>query len=521
MDYERTTIPRLACLAADRFGDATAILANGRSYSFTEVERLRRTAARALLALGVRHGDRIAIWAPNIPEWVFAGLGVHSVGAIIVPISTRMKGTEVADILNRSEARILFSIGDFLGEYYPAMLNGHKVGIEHCFVIGTPRNGDRSWDDFLALAGRTPEAEAARRLDAVSPDDLSDMIFTSGTTGFPKGVLTAHGQNLRGVATWVDVVGVGPHDRHLVITPFFHTFGYKYGWVLDLMTGATMLPLSVFTPSAVLRHIVEDKVTLIPGPPTLFEGLLAEDRGGLDLSSLRAAVTGASSIPPILVHRMREELGFSRVHTAYGLTESCGFATITPAAASVEVIANTSGVAIPGTEVRCIGPDGQPVAPNETGEIVIRGYNVMRGYFNDEDATRATIDADGWLHTGDIGSLDEAGNIRILDRLKDMYISGGFNCYPAEIERLMAAHPAIAQIAVVGIPDGRLGEVGCAFVVLRSDASASEADIVAWCRANLANYKVPRRVVLVDALPVNAAGKVQKRTLRGQAVTAD
>jgi HIP---CoA ligase len=231
-------------------------------------------------------------------------------------------------------------------------------------------------------------------------------------------------------------------------------------------------------------------------------------------------VTGAAAISPTLIERMRAELGFETVLTGYGLTESCGFATLCRHGDDAQTIAQTSGHAMPGMELRIVSPEGSPLAPGETGEVLIRGYNVMQGYLNDSEATNRTIDAEGWLHTGDLGSLDDAGNLRITDRIKDMFIVGGFNCYPAEIERLFAAHPAVAQIAVVGTPDARLGEVGHAWVVLRAGAEANAAALTDWARRNMANYKVPRHIEIVDALPVSAAGKVLKYRLREGAATA-
>jgi acyl-CoA synthetase (AMP-forming)/AMP-acid ligase II len=232
------------------------------------------------------------------------------------------------------------------------------------------------------------------------------------------------------------------------------------------------------------------------------------------LSSLRVAVTGAAAIAPSMIHRMRDELGFKIIVTAYGLTECCGVATICDRDADAETIANTSGRAMPGIELRCINDADQPVPAGSEGEVVMRGYNVMQGYFNNPEATAETIDAEGWLHTGDIGILDANGNLRITDRLKDMYIVGGFNCYPAEVERILTAHPAIAQVAVIGVPDERQGEVGKAFVVLRPGATLDAAGLVAWSRENMANYKVPRHVDIVTALPMNASGKVLKYQLR-------
>jgi acyl-CoA synthetase (AMP-forming)/AMP-acid ligase II len=276
-----------------------------------------------------------------------------------------------------------------------------------------------------------------------------------------------------------------------------------------------MVPLPAFDPAAALDTIERERITVVPGPPTLYQSILdLPDRTSRDTSSLRLAVTGAAVVPVELVKRMSSDLGFTTVLTAYGLTESTGTATMCRRDDDAETIATTSGRAIPDTEVRVVGEDGTPVPVGEPGEVVIRGYNVMRGYFEDPDATAQTIDGDGWLHTGDVGVMDEHGYLRVTDRIKDMYVVGGFNAYPAEIEQTLAMHPAIAEAAVVGVPDARLGEVGKAFVVPRPGATVDRDEVIAWARVQMANYKVPREVVTVDALPRNASGKVLKFELR-------
>jgi acyl-CoA synthetase (AMP-forming)/AMP-acid ligase II len=315
--------------------------------------------------------------------------------------------------------------------------------------------------------------------------------------------------------TWSEVVGLKRGDRYLGVNPFFHSFGYKAGWLACLLQGATLYPLAVFDAGRALETIEHERISVLPGPPTLYQGLLAhESLGRRDLSSLRLAVTGAASVPPVLITRMRQELRFKSVLTAYGLTESTGVVTVCPHDADDETVATRCGVAIPGVEVRCADASGRSVPTGEPGEVLVRGYNVMRGYFEDARATAAAIDPEGWLHTGDVGVLDERGYLRITDRMKDVFIVGGFNCYPAEIEKLLCEHPAVSQAAVIGVPDERLGEVGKAYVVLRPQAQASAESLLLWARENMANYKVPRSLHIIAQLPVNAAGKVQKFALR-------
>ena len=515
------TIPELVRTAAARHGARIAIQEDGLRLSFTALDALRAEAGRALLALGVVPGDRVAVWAPNLSEWIVAALATHSIGAALVPINTRMKGMEAGAILADSGARVLFCIDDFLGESYPEMLAPHRPATLERVVVLRGRVGrqmapdELAWADLLALAPRTSEAEFQACERAVTGDCLMDIMFTSGTTGRPKGVMTAHAQNLQAIHGWASITGVEAGDRYLIVNPFFHTFGYKAGWLAALVSGATILPHLVFDAEAVMTRIENERITVLPGPPTLYQTLLNNPRlREFDLSSLRVAVTGASAIPPVLIQRMRRELGFRDIFTGYGLTESCGFATLTRAGDDADLVALTSGRAMPGVELRCLDSDGQPVPAGEPGEVAVRGYNVMRGYFQLPEATAEAIDAGGWLRTGDVGTLDVRGNLRITDRIKDMFIVGGFNCYPAEIEKLLVSHPAIAQVAVVGVPHERLGEAGKAFVVLRHGSKVGADELIDWARRHMANYKVPREVVFVQMLPTSAAGKILKYRLR-------
>jgi acyl-CoA synthetase (AMP-forming)/AMP-acid ligase II len=315
----------------------------------------------------------------------------------------------------------------------------------------------------------------------------------------------SHRQNLRLYAEWCDLADLREGDRYLMVNPFFHTFGYKAGCIAACIRGATMFPVRVFDVDVVLELIENERITMLPGPPTLYQSLL-DARSGRDLSSLRAAVTGAADIPVDLVRRIRSELPFRSIMTGYGLTEA-GTVTASRRGDSFEDIATTAGLACADIEVRIAGNA-------EAGEVLVRGYNVMAGYLDDPQATAEAIDAQGWLHTGDVGTMDSAGRLRIVGRKKDMFIVGGFNAYPAEIEGFLLEHPAVAQVAVIGVPDKRLGQVGKAFVVKdAAGAQTSESELIAWSRDRMAGFKVPRSVSFVDSLPLNATGKVDKARL--------
>ena len=503
------TIPAAVRAAAGRTGEALVV--GGRRWTWSEFVAEVHHAARAFLASGLEFGERVAIWAPNSAEWIFAALGAQCAGGTIVPINTRFKGHEAAHVLERSGASMLFTADGFLDNDYGAMLRDTTVRLPDLReTLDVSR-----WSSFSVRADDVDVAQLERRESLVGGDHLSDLIFTSGTTGRPKGVMSRHDQTCRVFTTWSEVVGLRHDDRYLVVNPFFHTFGYKAGFLSCLLTGATIVPEPVFDLPTVLHRVADERITVLPGPPTLYLGILDHPgRHDLDLGSLRLAVTGAAAVPEEMIARMRSELTFDVVLTAYGLTESTGVVTMCRTDDEPRTIATTSGRAIPGVEVRVVDDHGAEVDRGRPGEIVCRGYNVMPGYWDDPAATAEAIDADGWLHTGDIGTMDDRGYVAITDRKKDMFIVGGFNAYPAEIENAMLAHPAVAQVAVVGVRDERMGEVGAAFVVPRHGHDVDPDQLIRWCRDNMANYKVPRRVLVVESLPTNASGKVLKFELR-------
>jgi acyl-CoA synthetase (AMP-forming)/AMP-acid ligase II len=517
--WDQMTIPRTLARAAALWPEVSALEDAGRTLSFSGLAAATESAARAFIASGIEPGDRVAIWAPNGWRWVVAALGLQSVGAVLVTMNTRFKPSEAGYVLRKSTARQLFTTGDFLGtNYADALADEDLPDLDRIVVFEGESQSGLVWDRFLELGTLVSPEQARVRADRVSPEDLSDFLFTSGTTGHPKAVMTAHGQNLKVFDVWGRNVGLRAGDRYLIISPFFHSFGYKAGWLACLIHGATALPHRVFSEESVLTRVEEERITVLPGVPAIYQSLLTfKGRDRFDTSSLRLAVTGAAPTPVELVRRMRDELGFEDVIKAYGLTESCGTVTACRLGDDPETIANSDGRPIPDTEVLCVDAEGREVPRGEAGEVWVRGYNVMRGYFEDPEETARTIDAEGWLHTGDIGIMNEAGYLKITDRIKDMFIMGGFNVYPAEVENQLFQHPEIAASAVIGVPDERMGEVGMAFVVPTPGSEVDAAGIIAWSREHLANYKVPRYVEIVPELPSNASGKTLKFELREQA----
>jgi acyl-CoA synthetase (AMP-forming)/AMP-acid ligase II len=468
--------------AADRFGDAEAVVDGTLRLSFFELVERIRCAAGAFAELGVDKGDRVAIWAPNSAEWIIAAFGLLTAGGVLVPVNTRFKADEAADIIGRSGAKAVLIQKGFLGLDYSAPAGVPVIDLKSEFLSsGSP---------------------FTQRLSGLNGTDISDVIFTSGTTGRPKGAMMNHRQTLRMYEEWATLADLREADRYLMINPFFHTFGLKAGLIAAFLRGATMLPVAVFDIDRVVELIESERITMLPGPPTLYHSLLAvADKS--KLATLRAGVTGAADIPVELVRRIHKELPLQTLMTGYGLTEA-GNVTLSRPGDSFEDVATTAGLPCDGVEVRIA----------DDGEVLVRGYNVMGGYLDDPAATAEAIDADGWLHTGDLGTLDDAGRLRIVGRKKDMFIVGGFNAYPAEIEGFLLEHPAVAQAAVIGVPDERLGQVGKAFVVIKAGHDGVTADeLIAWSRDRMAGFKVPRFVEFADELPLNATGKVMKDKL--------
>jgi acyl-CoA synthetase (AMP-forming)/AMP-acid ligase II len=514
------TLPAVLRAATDHHGDRPAYVEGDVSLSFSALLDRVRDAARGYVAHGLEPGDRVVVWAPNSIDWAVAALAVSYAGGVLVPANSRYTGHEVADIVDRTRARLVVVTDGFLGRTQTADLRAASELLTVLEIIDLAQMSEL--EDVDGHDVDLVEIEA--RADAVSPDDVADILFTSGTTGRPKGAMSSHHQTVGVARAWGELDGVTADDRYLVVNPFFHSFGYKAGIVVGLTTGATLYPVATFDLEQTMRSIQDDRITVLPGAPTIYQSLMnAPSRSSYDLSSLRLAVTGAAVVPVVLIERMRapepEGLGIDNVVTAFGMTEAV-VATMCREGDPAELVASTCGRAIPGMEVRIARPEGDP--ENSQGELLLRGEFVMLGYLDDPEATREAIDEDGWLHTGDVGTLDEAGNLTITDRLKDMYISGGFNVYPAEIEQALMRLEGVNDVAVVGVPDERMGEVGKAYVVVSTGSTTggplTADDVIAFAKERLANFKVPRTVEFLDALPRNLGGKVLKTALRSRVV---
>ncbi|MGC0269600.1 AMP-binding protein [Glutamicibacter soli] len=538
------TIPALVAYAAEHFTDREALVDGPVRLNFAELAEQVRQASAALIASGVKHGDKVAIWAPNTARWVIAALAATSVGAAMVPLNSRYRGVEAHQILSRAEARVLFVAEGFLDTSYTRLLvdGAAQLGYtdESHVVPGLPKlktlvslpagpSGApvdsavlplASWDDFLASGLGVDPDLVAERAAQVTADDVADVIFTSGTTGRSKGVVSAHRQSLGVSYAWAGHAQISAEDRYLVVSPFSHTFGYKVGILVCLATGAAIYPMATFDLDETVRLLREEKISVIPGAPTIHQSILDHpDFPAAEETNWRLAVLGSAMVPDRLLERLRTEAQVQQLTTAYGLSEAVVVTMCRPGD-SAHTVTTTAGRPTAGFEVRVVDTGGRIVPAGTPGEILVRGENVMLGYLDDPQATSKAIDADGWLHTGDMGKLNEDGYLSIVDRIKDMFTVGGFNVYPAEVENTIGSLDGVSACAVLPQPDARMGEVAHAVVEVLAGSQLTEQDVITHCRKWLANYKVPRTVEITAQLPRNAAGKILKRNIRPLAPTS-
>ncbi len=519
------TLSQVLDESARKFPDRPAVLYGDRTIPYRELAQEVDRLAAGLVRLGVQPGDKVAIWMSNIPEWIAAYFAIAKIGAVVVPMNTRYRTHEVEYILGNAEARAVFVAQGFLGIDYAGMLAEIRPRLpllREVITVGGEAPGLRPYTEVLDLGGdRGAQAEVARRAQAVDPRACVFILYTSGTTGHPKGAMLSHlnmSQNARQIT---EIMRITERDVFLLAVPFFHCFGCVMGILGAVTWGAGIVPMPVFKADEALRLIEKHRVTVLYGVPTMFVLELEEQRKAkasgrpYDVGSLRTGIMAGAPCPVEVMRGTMEELGCN-VCICYGLTEASPVITMTRFEDPIDKRVETVGKALPGIEVKIVDDAGQTVPLGQTGELACRGYNVMLGYWKNPEATRQVIDGEGWLYSGDLATLDAEGYVRIVGRKKDMYIVGGFNVYPAEVEEVLFTHPAVQNVAVVGVPDRVMGEVGMAFIIPRDGYTVDPQEVVDFCAQKIAAFKVPRYVVVGREFPMTASGKVQKYKLAEQ-----
>jgi len=512
---------------AEKFPERNAILdPSGVRLTYQALNNRVDRLAGGLLKLGIGKGDKVGLWMPNMPEWVVAYYAIARVGAVVVPMNTRYKTHEVEYILDNSEARALFAVDSFAGIDYLAMIGeirGRLPSLRHVVVVGELADGMYTLDDVVELGAlRVESSELAQREATCDPQDNVFILYTSGTTGNPKGAMLSHHNIAKNAEQVTAVLHTTENDVFLLAVPFFHCFGCVMGIAGSVAWGASMVPMQIFRPKEALELIEKHGVSVLYGVPTMFVLELEECRRGkadgssYRVESLRTGIMAGAPCPVEVMKGVMEGL-HCNVSIAFGLTEASPVITMTRFDDSIERRVETVGCALDGIEVKIADDDRRPVPTNDTGELACRGYNVMMGYYKMPDKTAESIDFEGWLYSGDLATMDGAGYVKIVGRKKDMLITGGFNVYPAEIEEYLFTHPKVQNVSVIGVPDSVMGEVALAYIIPCQGAAVDPQEIVDYCVGAIANFKVPRYVEVVEGFPMTQSGKVQKFKLRGRA----
>jgi fatty-acyl-CoA synthase len=533
--YRDVKVGELLSLLARDYPQNEALIYPDRNlrYDFSQLEWLSRQVARGLLSIGVERGDRVALWAPNIPEWVVLQFALAKVGAVLVTVNTSLRGAELEYLLRQSEASTLVTVAGFRDVDYVKTiyeiapeLRGSEEGALHSMRLPHLHNviyvGDEHpggmirYDSLLARSDSVSEAQLDAHLSVQDLDDVINMQYTSGTTGFPKGVMLTH-RNIVNNGYWLgEGIGLTPQDKLCVPVPFFHCFGCVIGVLGAYTHAASLVPLETFDPLRVLQYVERERCTALYGVPTMFLAELEQlNYHSFDVSSLRTGIMAGALCPEPLMRKAIARMNLGELTIAYGLTEASPGITLTPRDDSVELRTQTVGRILPEVEVRIVDPaTGETLGPGRAGELCCRGYNVMKGYYNNAEATAAAIDDEGWLHTGDQATLDERGYVRITGRIKEIIIRGGENIAPKEIEDLLRRHPKVSDVYVYGVPDEKYGEEVAAAIRLNSGEAATPDEMREFCEGKIARFKIPRHVRFVDSFPMTASGKVQKFKLR-------
>jgi fatty-acyl-CoA synthase len=486
----------------------------GLRFTYAELVAAVDECARAFLALGVERGDRVGIWSPNRAEWAIVQYATAKVGAILVNVNPAYRTTEVEYALRQSGTSVLVVAPTFKTSDYAAMvaeIRPNLPALREVIVLGG------EWDSFLARGSEVSVDRLRERQASLQFDDPINIQYTSGTTGFPKGAVLSHHNILNNGYNVTAIQRLGVGDKMCVPVPLYHCFGMVMGNLGCTTRGATIVyPAEAFEPAAVLTAVAEERCVSLYGVPTMFIGLL-DDPGfaSYDLSSLRTGVMAGSPCPIEVMRRCISDMNMAEVTICYGMTETSPVSFQSRPDDPIERRVSTVGRVQPHVENKVIDPEtGAVVPPGTPGEVCTRGYLVMLGYWDDDSATKAAIDTAGWMHTGDLGVLDNDGYLTISGRIKDMIIRGGENIYPREIEEFLHTHPAVADVQVIGVPDTKYGEEICAWVRLREGHELSLTDLEAFCRGKIAHYKVPRYLEIVDEFPMTVTGKVRKVEMR-------
>jgi len=518
--YGDVTVGDLLANLAHALPEREALVyAAGPRLTFAALEREARAIGRGLMALGVAPGERVVLWATNVPEWVVLQFALAKIGAILVTANTSLRARDIDYLLRQSEAATLITIRgfrdlDYISEL--ASLTDCPALKRRIFIGDAAPEGFLPYAALGDLADRVTESALDSRGRAIRVDDVINMQYTSGTTGFPKGVMLTSRNIVNNGSALGAVLGFTPDDRLCLCVPLFHCFGCVIGVLGAYTHGACLCVVEAFEPRRVLEMVHVERCTALYGVPTMFIAELEHpDFATFDLTSLRTGVMAGSLCPEPLMRRVMTDMHLPEMTIAYGMTESSPGITMTPRQSSLAQRTQTVGPVLPELEVKIVDPaTGEERAPGERGELCCRGYNVMAGYYNNAEATLAAIDSDGWLHTGDEASMDSDGYFRITGRIKDLIIRGGENIAPKEIEDRLREHPSVADAYVYGIPDDFFGETVAAAVRPRPGARPSSEELTAWCAATLARFKVPRHVRFVAEFPMTASGKIQKYKLR-------
>ena len=546
----KTTIGDLLDRQAERFGDNDALVHVdwGVRYSYEAFRAECDQVARGLLALGINKGDHVCIWATNYPEWVVAQFATAKIGAVMVTVNPAYRTHELEYVLKQSDASAIILIGNFRSSDYVGMLNevvpelvtsapgqlrSDKLPhLRNVIFIPpyAPASEDISrecppgmwpWDDVRERGEEISASALAQRQATCHPDDVINIQYTSGTTGNPKGVMLSHHNIISNMVYTGQGLHLTEQDRLCIPVPLYHCFGCCAGSLLCSINGATMVfPSEYFDPLKTLQAVEKERCTVIHGVPTMFIAELGHPEfEKFDLSTLRTGIMAGSPCPIEVMRQVIDRMGVSEITIGYGQTEAAPIITLTRSDDTIEKRVTTVGPVIPEVEVKIIDPEtGQEVASGEQGELYSRSLMNMKGYYKMPEATAAAIDPEGWLHTGDLATVDEEGYYKITGRLKDMIIRGGENVYPREIEEFLYTNPKVSDVQVIGVPDQRVGEEVMAWLMLKPGETATEEEVREFCRGKIAHYKVPRYVKFVSEFPMTVTGKIQKFVMRDMAI---